>query len=76
VRLDANGRTGGPDDVVSDGTGVFATPAVTPGTYRLHLVSPSGSAYVSDCAIDVAARGVTRVTLAVDASRAGVAACK
>lgn len=76
VRLDANGRSAGPDDVVSDGSGIFATPSVAPGTYRLQLVSPAGSAYTSDCTLDVSARGVTRVTLTVDPSRPGVAACR
>ena len=76
VRLDAAGRSTGPDDVVSDGSGVFATPAVAPGSYRVQLVSPAGGAYTSDCTIDVSAQNVTRITLTVDASRAGVASCK
>jgi uncharacterized lipoprotein YddW (UPF0748 family) len=76
VRLDANGRSAGPDDVVSDGTGVFASPAVTPGSYRLQVVSPTGSAYTSECTIDVNARTVTRITLTIDPSRTGVASCK
>jgi uncharacterized lipoprotein YddW (UPF0748 family) len=76
VRLDASGRTDGPDDVVSDGSGVFAAPAVAPGSYRLQLVSPTGSAFTSACTIDVSAQNVTRITLSVDASRAGVASCK
>ena len=65
----------GPDDVVSDGSGVFATPAVAPGTYRLQLVSPAGGAYTSDCTIEVSARSVTRITLTIDPARAGVASC-
>jgi uncharacterized lipoprotein YddW (UPF0748 family) len=76
VRLDAAGRAGGPGDVVSDGAGVFATPAVAPGSYRVQLVSPAGGAYTSDCTIDVSAQNVTRITLTVDSSRAGVASCK
>jgi len=76
VRLDAGGRTSGPDDVVSDGSGVFATPAVTPGTYRVQVISPAGGAFTSDCTIDVSSQNVTRITLTVDASRAGAASCK
>ena len=76
VRLDSSGRAGGPDDVTSDGSGIFAAPSVAPGTYRLLLVSPAGGTYTSDCTVDVTARGVTRITLTVDASRAGVASCK
>lgn len=76
IRLDASGRSAGPDDVVSDGTGVFATPAVAPGSYRLQVLSPAGGAYASDCTIDVSARGVTRITLTIDPSRAGVASCR
>ncbi|WP_162271419.1 family 10 glycosylhydrolase [Luteitalea pratensis] len=76
VHLDAAGRSTGPDDVVSDGSGVFATPAVAPGSYRVHLVSPAGGAYTSDCTIEVSAQNVTRITLTVDASRAGVASCR
>jgi uncharacterized lipoprotein YddW (UPF0748 family) len=76
VRLDATGRSGGPDDVVTDGAGVFAAPGVAPGAYRLQVISPVGSAYTSECAIDVSARGVTRITLSIDPSRAGVASCR
>ena len=76
VRLDASGRSSGPDDVVSDGAGVFAAPAVAPGSYRIQLVSPRGGAYTSDCTIDVSAQTVTRITLTVDAARTGVASCR
>jgi hypothetical protein len=76
IRLDGAGRLVGPDDVVSDGTGIFAVPSVAPGTYRLVVVTTGGSAFTSDCAIDVGARTVARVTLVVDAARAGVAACR
>jgi uncharacterized lipoprotein YddW (UPF0748 family) len=76
VRLDAAGVPAGPADIVTDGSGVFATPAVTPGTYRLQVVSPAGGAYTSDCTVDVSARGVARLTLVVEASRAGVASCR
>ncbi|BCS33156.1 hypothetical protein TBR22_A23830 [Luteitalea sp. TBR-22] len=76
VRLDAAGRTSGPSDVVSDGSGVFAAPAVAPGAYRLQVVTASGSAFTSDCTIEVGARNVTRITLAVDAARPGVAICR
>lgn len=76
VRLDAAGRSAGPEDVVSDGSGVFAAPAVTPGGYRLQVVTASGSAFTSDCTIEVGARAVTRITLSIDAARPGVAACR
>ena len=76
VRLDAGGRAVGPSDVVSDGSGVFAVPALPPGAYRVQLTKPDGSAYTSACTVDVTARVVTRVTLAVDPSRAGVALCR
>ncbi len=76
VRLDASGRSSGPNDVVSDGSGVFAVPAVIPGTYRLQFVSPAGGAYMSDCTIEVSPRSVTRITLTLDAARAGVASCR
>jgi hypothetical protein len=76
VRLDAGGRAVGPSDVVSDGSGVFAVPAVPPGAYHVQLTSPDGSAYTGACSVDVTARVVTRVTLAVDPSRAGVALCR
>ena len=76
VRLATAGRSSGPDDVVSDGSGVFATPAVAPGSYRVQVVSPVGGAFTSDCAVDVNAQHVTRITLTVDASHAGVASCR
>jgi uncharacterized lipoprotein YddW (UPF0748 family) len=76
VRLDASGRSVGPADVVSDGSGVFAVPAVSPGTYRLHFVSPTGGAFTSDCTIEVSARSVARITLTLDAARVGVASCR
>ena len=76
VRLDANGRTSGPQDVASDGAGVFAVPSVMPGSYRLHLTTPNGAAYTSDCHVDVNPRGVARITIQVDASRAAVATCR
>ena len=76
VTLDESGRTSGPVDVVTDGAGVFATPAVTPGAYRLQVVSPAGGAYTSDCTVDVTARAVVRITLVVDAARVGVASCR
>ncbi len=76
VQLEAAGRTAGPEDVVSDGSGVFAVPAVAPGSYRLRLVTPAGSAYTSDCTIEVGARAVARITVQVDATRAAVASCR
>jgi hypothetical protein len=76
IRLDATGRSVGPDDVVSDGTGIFAVPAVTPGSYRLVVVTTGGGAFTSDCAIDVGAAAVARVSLVVDGTRAGVATCR
>ncbi len=76
LRLDDAGRTAGPADVVSDGSGVFAVPAVRPGSYRVQVVSPAGGAHTSDCTVEVAARAVTRMTLVVDAARAGVASCR
>jgi uncharacterized lipoprotein YddW (UPF0748 family) len=76
IRLDATGRSVGPDDVVSDGTGIFAVPAVTPGSYRLVVVTTGGGAFTSDCAVDVGAAAVARVTLVVDGARAGVATCR
>lgn len=76
VFLDSTGGTAGPDDVVSDGTGVFSTPGMTPGTYRLRVVTPTGSAFIGDCTIDVSARAVARITLGIDPSRTGVAICR
>lgn len=76
VRVEASGRTTGPENVVSDGAGVFAVPALSPGSYRLQVVTSTGSAFTSDCSIEVAARAVSRLTLVVDASRAGVAVCR
>lgn len=76
IRLDTAGRPVGPQDVVSDGTGIFAVPAVAPGAYRLVVVTSGGGAFTSDCAIDVDAAAVARVTLVVDAARAGVATCR
>ena len=76
IRLDSAGRPVGPQDVVSDGTGIFAVPAVAPGAYRLVVVTSGGGAFTSDCAIDVDATAVARVTLVVDAARAGVATCR
>jgi len=76
VRLDASGRSSGPNDVVSDGSGVFAVPAVAPGSYRLQFIAPTGGAFTSDCTIEVSPRSVTRITLTLDAARAGVASCR
>ena len=76
VRLDTVGRTAGPNDVVSDGSGVFAIPAVGPGTYALQVVLAGGGAFTSDCSVEVAARAVSRITLVVDASRPGSAVCR
>lgn len=72
----STGLAAGPDDVTSDGGGVFATPSVPPGTYRTRIVSPTGSAFVSECTVDVAARSVTRILLVLDPARPGVAACR
>ncbi len=76
LHLEAGDRRGGPADVVSDGSGVFAVPAVTPGTYRLRVVAPDGSTYISTCSVEVSARAVAHVRLQVDATRPAIATCQ
>lgn len=76
IRLETGGGRTGPDDVVSDGSGVFAIPAVAPGRYRVQVTSSTGSAFTSECTVDVTPRAVSRLTLVVDANRAGVAVCR
>jgi uncharacterized lipoprotein YddW (UPF0748 family) len=76
VRLEAAARTSGPDNVVSDGSGVFAVPAVAPGAYRMQVVTSAGSAFTSDCSVEIGARSVARITLTIDAARPGVATCR
>ena len=76
VRLESGTRPAGPDDVVSDGSGVFAVPSVPPGAYRLRMLTPDGTGYTSECTIDVAARVVTRVTVQLDGARQPIALCR
>jgi hypothetical protein len=61
---------------VSDGSGVFAVPAVAPGAYRMQVVTSAGSAFTSDCSVEIGARSVARITLTIDAARPGVATCR
>ena len=74
--LDNAGRPAGADDVVSDGWGVFATPAIAPGAYGVQLPAPARGAFTGDCTVGVAPHTVTRITLIAGASRAGVASCR
>ncbi len=53
---------------VSDGTGVFALPALAPGAWRV-VAEVNGATYTSACEVDVTAEGVARVTVALAASR-------
>lgn len=69
----ADGATGA--SAVSDGSGVFALPALPAGTWRI-VASVGDATFSSTCAVDVPARTVARVTLAIDASRPGVLDCR
>ena len=60
---------------VSDGTGVFALPAVAPGAWRV-VATVDGATYTSGCEVDVVAAGVARVTVALETSRPGVLECR
>lgn len=60
---------------VSDGTGVFALPAVAPGAWRV-VATLDGALYTSACEVNVTAAGVTRVTVALQANRPGVLDCR
>lgn len=62
-------------DTTSDGSGVFALPALAPGTYRLAATSGEGT-FTSDCSVEVEAAVVARVTLTLDATRPAVLACR
>lgn len=60
---------------VSDGTGVFALPALAPGTYRV-TATWRDALYASSCELEVPAAAVARVTLTLDPARPALLDCR
>lgn len=69
----SDGGTGA--TAVSDGSGVFALPALSSGAWRIVATVGDGS-FTSTCTLDLQARVVARVTLALDVNRPGVLECR
>jgi hypothetical protein len=60
---------------VSDGSGIFALPALAPGAWRI-VASVGQTSYTSACVVDVSAQSVARVTLALEPGRPGILDCR
>lgn len=75
LHLTNGGETIADVAAVSDGTGVFALPALAPGAYRVTAIW-RGALYTSSCEVDVTAAAVARVTLSLDPARPAILDCR
>lgn len=73
--MGSNAADGPGTSAVTDGAGVFALPALPPGSYHL-TATHRGTRLTSTCEVEVTATVVSRVTLVLDAATPAVLLCR